>query len=196
MIIRVCFYVERGFYERNYFILTKVKAIFIIIFPIFVTQMSLFSMSFFDTTMSGHASPIDLAGVAIGTSIWLPVSTGLTGILMATTPIVAQLVGSKKKEDVPHIVIQAVYLAICASFVVILIGFFAVSPILNGMQLEEPVERIAAHFLSIIAIGIIPLFTYTVLRGFIDALGKTRTTMIITLLSLPINVVLNYSINF
>ena len=60
------------------------------------------------------------------------------------------------------------------------------------MRLEEPVERIAAQFLSIIAMGIIPLFTYTVLRGFIDALGKTRTTMIITLLSLPINVILNY----
>lgn len=60
------------------------------------------------------------------------------------------------------------------------------------MRLEEPVERIATQFLVIIAIGIIPLFTYTVLRGFIDALGKTRTTMIITLLSLPINVVLNY----
>ena len=146
--------------------------------------------------MSGHASPTDLAGVAIGISIWIPVSTGLTGILMATTPIVAQLVGSKKKEDVPHVVIQAVYLAICASFVVILIGFFVVSPILNGMRLEEPVERIAYQFLSIIAIGIIPLFTYTVLRGFIDALGKTRTTMIITLLSLPINVILNYLLIF
>lgn len=64
------------------------------------------------------------------------------------------------------------------------------------MRLEEPVERIAAQFLSIIAIGVIPLFTYTVLRGFIDALGKTRTTMIITLLSLPINVVLNYVLIF
>ena len=64
------------------------------------------------------------------------------------------------------------------------------------MRLEEPVERIAAQFLIIIAIGIIPLFTYTVLRGFIDALGKTRTTMIITLLSLPINVVLNYVLIF
>lgn len=77
-----------------------------------------------------------------------------------------------------------------------LIGFFAVTPILNGMRLEEPVERIAAQFLSIIAMGIIPLFTYTVLRGFIDALGKTRTTMIITLLSLPINVILNYVLIF
>lgn len=174
----------------------KIKQFLLLFLPIFVTQMSLFAMSFFDTTMSGHASPTDLAGVAIGTSIWIPVSTGLTGILMATTPIVAQLVGSNKKEDVPHIIIQAVYLAIFVSILVIIIGFFAVSPILSGMQLEESVERIAAQFLGIIAIGIIPLFVYTVLRGFIDALGKTRTTMIITLLSLPINVVLNYVLIF
>lgn len=196
MIGRIVFLSERGFYERNYFILTKAKTLCITILPDFRNPNVIICNELFDTTMSGHASPIDLAGVAIGTSIWLPVSTGLTGVLMATTPIVAQLIGSKKKEDVPHVVIQAVYLAVCASFVVILIGFFVVPPILNGMRLEEPVERIAAQFLSIIAIGVIPLFTYTVLRGFIDALGKTRTTMIITLLSLPINVVLNYVLIF
>lgn len=170
----------------------KIKQFVLLFFPIFVTQMSLFAMSFFDTTMSGHASAIDLAGVAIGTSIWIPISTGLTGILMATTPIIAQLIGSKQKKAVPHIVMQAIYLAIGVSLLVILIGFFAVSPILHAMHLEEEVEHIAAQFLSIIATGIIPLFVYTVLRGFIDALGKTRTTMIITVLSLPINVILNY----
>ncbi|EEL51560.1 MATE family efflux transporter [Bacillus cereus] len=178
--------------KETHSFLQKIKQFVLLFFPIFVTQMSLFAMSFFDTTMSGHASATDLAGVAIGTSIWIPVSTGLTGILIATTPIIAQLVGSKQKDQVPHIVIQAVYLAIGVSLLVILIGFFAVSPILNGMHLDEQVEHIAAQFLSIIAIGIIPLFVYTVLRSFIDALGKTRTTMIITLLSLPINVILNY----
>ncbi|MBO1624323.1 MULTISPECIES: MATE family efflux transporter [Bacillus] len=178
--------------KETHSFLQKIKQFVLLFFPIFITQMSLFAMSFFDTTMSGHASATDLAGVAIGTSVWIPISTGLTGILMATTPIIAQLVGSKQKKAVPHIVIQAVYLAIGVSLLVILIGFFAVSPILKGMHLEPPVEHIASQFLSIIAIGIIPLFVYTVLRGFIDALGKTRTTMMITLLSLPINVILNY----
>ena len=76
----------------------KIKAICITIFPDFCYANVIICNELFDTTMSGHASPIDLAGVAIGTSIWIPVSTGLTGILMATTPIVAQLVGSKKKK--------------------------------------------------------------------------------------------------
>lgn len=192
MIERVWSRVERSFYERNTFILTKNKTICITIFPDFYNANVFICNELFDTTMSGHASATDLAGVAIGTSVWIPISTGLTGILMATTPIIAQLVGSKQKKAVPHIVIQAVYLAIGVSLLVILIGFFAVSPILKGMHLEPPVEHIASQFLSIIAIGIIPLFVYTVLRGFIDALGKTRTTMMITLLSLPINVILNY----
>ncbi|MDR4410535.1 MATE family efflux transporter, partial [Bacillus anthracis] len=37
---------------------------------------------------------------------------------------------------------------------------------------------------------------YTVLRSFIDSLGKTRVTMMITLCSLPINLVLNYVFSF
>ena len=48
--------------------------------------------------MSGHASPIDLAGVAIGTSIWIPVSTGLTGILMATTQLLRNSLDPRKRR--------------------------------------------------------------------------------------------------
>ena len=33
-------------------------------------------MNFFDTTMSGHYSAKDLAGVAIGSSLWVPISMG------------------------------------------------------------------------------------------------------------------------
>ncbi|MGK0537213.1 MATE family efflux transporter, partial [Bacillus sp. 'calajunan'] len=57
----------------------KLKQFVLLFFPIFETHKSYFAMSFFDTTISVHASPIDLACVAIGTSIWLPVSNGLTG---------------------------------------------------------------------------------------------------------------------
>ena len=34
-------------------------------------------MSLFDTVMSGHAGTVQLAGVAIGTNVWMPVFTGL-----------------------------------------------------------------------------------------------------------------------
>lgn len=174
----------------------KLRQFFVLFIPVFVTQLALFSMNFFDTMMSGHASSADLAGVAIGTSIWLPVSTGLSGILLAVTPTVAQLKGAQKDKDVAPFVIQAIYLAIAAGIIVIAAGYFTVSPILHTMNLEPKVREIAHGFLAMLSFGIIPLFVYTVLRCFIDALGQTRVTMLITLLSLPINILLNYLLIF
>lgn len=44
--------------------------------------------------------------------------------------------------------------------------------------------------------GIIPLFFFSVIRSFIDALGQTRVSMFITLIALPINVFFNYVLIF
>ena len=170
----------------------KIKQLMIILIPILVTQLAMFSMNFFDTIMSGKYSPADLAGVAIGSSLWVPISTGLTGILLAVTPIVAQLIGAKEKRDVPSTVLQGGYAAIFLSILVFIIGALVIRPILNGMNLESDVREVAYAYLVAISIGILPLFIYTVFRSFIDALGMTRVTMVITLMSLPINVILNY----
>ncbi len=80
----------------------KIKQLLIILIPILITQLAMYSMSFFDTTMSGHYSSKDLAGVAIGSSLWMPVFTGLSGILLSITPIVAQLIGGKKRDQVAN----------------------------------------------------------------------------------------------
>lgn len=163
-----------------------------ILFPILVTQLGLYCMTFLDTSMSGKAHPNDLAGVAIGSSLWLPVYTGLSGILLSVTPIVAQLVGAKRSIEVPKMIIQALYLSVIISVIITIIGYFALDPILYNMGLEEDVLHIAKGYLIALSFGILPLFIYTVLRCFIDALGLTRVTMYITLTSLPINFVLNY----
>jgi multidrug resistance protein, MATE family len=170
----------------------KLRQLFSILIPILITQIGLFSMNFFDTIMSGHHSPSDLAGVAIGSSIWIPVFTGLNGILIAITPIVAQLVGRKEKDKVAFSVLQGLYLSIFIAIIVILIGSIILDPLLNRMGLEPKVEQIAHDYLVALSFGMVPLFANTVLRSFIDALGKTRVSMIIILTSLPINILFNY----
>lgn len=174
----------------------KMKQLGYILLPILVTQVALFSMNFFDTVMSGHASAKDLAGVAIGASLWTPIFTGLNGILLALTPIVAHLVGAQNKEKVPYEVIQGIYLALVISVLVVLGGMAFLDPILHFMDLDAEVRRIAKGYLVALSLGIVPLFIYTVFRCFMDALGKTTITMCITLISLPINVGLNYVLIF
>ncbi|MEK4473687.1 MATE family efflux transporter [Paenibacillus sp. FSL R7-0048] len=174
----------------------KAGQFFHILFPILVTQIALSAITFFDTNMSGKFGTVDLAGVAIGTSLWIPIQTGLSGILMGITPIVSQLIGSKKDKDVAFQVTQGIWLSLIVSIIVLLIGSFALSPILNFMNLEPGVRDVAFRFLSAISFGIIPLFGYTVLRSCIDALGQTRVSMCITLIALPVNVGLNYLLIF
>ncbi|MDZ5473827.1 MATE family efflux transporter [Bacillus sp. 31A1R] len=170
----------------------KINQLLVILIPVLVTQLGMFSMNFFDTTMSGHYSPEALAGVAIGSSLWIPVFTGLSGILLAITPIVAQLVGGKKDHEVAYNVIQGSYLALIMAIIVMIVGAFSLNPILKGMNLEREVYETAHDYLVALSFGMIPLFVYNVLRSFIDALGKTRVTMLITLLTLPINISFNY----
>lgn len=83
------------------------------IVPILVTQVAIYLISFFDILMSSRYGTVDLAGVSIGSSIWMPIYTGLSGILLAITPIVSQLVGAKKEMDAKRQSSKAFMLRYC-----------------------------------------------------------------------------------
>ncbi|MGE7979231.1 MATE family efflux transporter [Psychrobacillus sp. NPDC093200] len=170
----------------------KTKYMIKIVLPILITQVALYLMTFFDILMTSKYSIEHLAGVSIGSSLWVPVYTGLTGILLGITPIVAQLIGAKKHEDVRSFVQQGFYIAILLAFFVFIGIIVLIDPILNIIPLEANVREVARKYLLMMCIGLIPLFLYSVLRSFIDALGKTRVSMFVTLLSAPINIALNY----
>lgn len=170
----------------------KIRLLFYILIPILITQISMYAMTFFDVMMSGQYSTQDVAGVSIGSSLWTPVYTGLSGILIALTPVVSQLVGSRQSKSVSYSVMQAIYLAVALALVILIIGAFSLNPVLNAMDLEDSVHMVAHDYLIALSLGIIPLFIYNALRAFIDALGQTRISMIITLCALPVNVLFNY----
>lgn len=170
----------------------KIRLFMIILIPILITQVSMYAMNFFDTIMSGKAGAADLAGVAIGSSLWVPVQMGVVGILMAMSPIVAQLTGANAHEKIPFTVQQGMYLSIALGIIVTIIGAFLIDPILSMMELEERVRHVAKYYIITIGLGMIPFFVYNLLRSYIDGLGHTRTSMVIILISLPLNILFNY----
>lgn len=174
----------------------KIGLFLTILWPILVTQISFYAMNLVDTMMSGQAGTDDLAGVAIGSSLWMPVFTGFNGILLAVTPIVAQFMGSGQREKIAESVTQALYLAVLLAGAVLLMGGVVLDPILKVMNLEQGVNHISRHYLIGLSLGIVPLFAAHVLRYFFDAQGFTRITMIVTLLAVPFNILLNYGLIF
>ncbi|QGH35784.1 MATE family efflux transporter [Gracilibacillus salitolerans] len=170
----------------------KIRLFMIILIPILITQVSMYAMNFFDTIMSGRAGAADLAGVAIGSSLWVPVQMAVVGILMAMSPIVAQMTGAKEEEKIPFTVQQGIYLSIGLGTVVTVIGIFLIDPILSLMDLEDRVQHVAKYYIITIGLGMIPHFVYNLLRSYIDGLGHTRISMAIILISLPLNILFNY----
>lgn len=163
-----------------------------IFFPILVTQVAFYLISFFDTVMAGRYGSADLAGVGVGASLWAPVYTGLTGILLAVAPLVSQAMGARREREVKRIVMQALYVAVVIIGLTVVIGLIAVNPILERMELSAEAREVARNYLVMLALGIVPMFVFFVLRTLVDSLGKSNITMVLLLISLPINVLFNY----
>jgi len=182
--------------QQTYSLKEKSWNLLHVLLPILITQLSLTATGFFDTVMSGQASQIDLAGVAIGANIWHPVFAGLNGVLIGITPILAQLNGAGRRSEMQFVVVQGIYFAVVLAVGLIAAASFILEPVLQVMRLEEAVSNIALHFLMALSIGFLPLFISSVLRNFMDSLGYTHVTMVITLSALPINIGLNYLLIF
>ena len=75
--------------------------------PVIATQLLQMSTIVLDTIMAGRANATELSGVAVGSSLWVPLFLLLIGTLGALTPTVAQLAGSKEWSQIPFQVSQS-----------------------------------------------------------------------------------------
>ena len=170
----------------------RARQFFVVLLPILVTQISLMAPGFFNTVMAGHISKEDLAGIAVGASIFFPVFGAFMGLVSGLTPVIAQHYGARQPRKIRRVVQQSFYWATLLAVLLLVCGVLTVPALVHALRLEPVVERITMEYLSYIALGLIPVAPAIVLRNFIDAHGRTRLTMYITMTTIPINIVLNY----
>src|SRR5699024_10633880 len=150
----------------------KLKLFIVIMIPILVTQVSMYLMNFFDTVMSARAGAADLSGVAICSSLWFPIFTGINGVLIAITPIIAHFIGAKANDAIPKTVQQAIYLATALAITILIIGWIILNLIFQIMDLEADVKHTAKFYLVSSSTRIIPVLIFKTLRSFIDSLRE------------------------
>jgi MATE family multidrug resistance protein len=159
--------------------------------PIIIAQLANTAMGFVDTVMAGRVSPQDLAAVALGNSIWVPVFLLMTGILLATTPKVAQRFGAGAHTEIGPLVRQALWLALAVGIAAAVILWNA-EIVLSLMNVDPALIEPAMGYLRAVACGFPAVALYHVLRCFSDGLGHTRPSMVIGLCGLALNIPLNY----
>lgn len=80
--------------------ISEARLLLALAIPVILAQIAQTAMGFVDTVMAGGYSATDMAAVAIGTSIWLPAILFGHGLLLALTPVIAQLNGSGRRERI------------------------------------------------------------------------------------------------
>lgn len=159
--------------------------------PILIAQLSLTAMGFVDTVMAGHYGKLDLAAIAVGSSLWLPALLFTEAVLMAITPIVAQARGRRDDEEVARAIRQGLWLALMTGLTVATMLLCAIS-LLQWMQIDTGMFPIAQRYLEWVACGIPCAAVYRAMRSFVEGHGQTIPVMLVNLTGLLANIPLNY----
>ncbi|MGY2200098.1 MATE family efflux transporter [Pseudomonas gingeri] len=159
--------------------------------PIIIAQLAHTAMGFVDAVMAGRVGPRDLAAVALGNSIWVPVFLLMTGILLATTPKVAQRHGAGTPAEIGPLVRQALWLALVVGLGAGVILYNA-EPVLHLMKVDPQLIGPCMDYLRGIGTGLPTVALYHVLRCCSDGMGRTRPSMVLGLCGLALNIPLNY----
>ena len=161
-----------------------------LLLPVLIYQVISYSSGMIGTFMAGHYSPTDLAGVSMGVNIWNPVMYTLNAIVLAIVPIVSHLIGKKREEEIPVMVRQFLYIAVFISIILVIALNTLAAPIVDSLGMDAKIATITKNYLYYESFGVLSIFLYVVLRSFMESLGLTRLSMIMMIISVPVNVTL------
>ena len=174
------------------FVKKDIKKLLSVMIPILVAQVSTAGVTFINTTMAGHAGADDLAGVSVGAGLFYPLLASIIGLLMAGTPLMAQLIGRKERESLPFIVRSGMVIGLSVWALFTAAYFFFIDDLLASLALEASVEHIARYYLMTM-IGVVFFLALMIpLRCLTDTAGSTSISMKLFLLAPVINGIFNY----
>lgn len=159
--------------------------------PVIIAQLLQMSMNFVDTVMAGNLSAQDLAAVAVGGAVFIPFMMLAAGILMAVTPIVAQLVGARNFKEIGVNARQGLWLSLMLAIPI----FFLIRNleiVMHLLDVTPSIIPLAQGYLDAISWGVFGVCGYMALRFFNEGMSVTRPAMYFAALGVVVNIPANY----
>ena len=88
------------------------KVLLNLAWPLLVAQITQTLMGTSDTIMAGRYHSTDMAAVAMGFGLGLPILIFMQGITLGLSPIISRLDGAKNTKDVANSVQQMLYISL------------------------------------------------------------------------------------
>ena len=141
--------------------------------------------------MAGRVSPNDLAAVAVGSAIWVPIFLLIVGVMQGLIPFISQFHGAGNYRHIGATTQQGLWLAIPLG----ICGFLLLNntaPLLEFMAVSSDIQPLITAYLAGTAWGFPAITLFMALRAHTEGTSRTRPVMIVSLLGLALNIPVNY----
>lgn len=176
-------------------ILDEAGAVARLAVPVFFAEVGTAATTFVDTLMAGQASTVDLAGVALSSSLWAGMAIFIIGLFMAINPVVAQYSGARRYRRIQRFTQQSLLFSSVVILALLLL-FSQRDSILTHFVHDEAVFTVASGYLFGLSWGIPAFVLYAILRPYSEGISFTRPHMVSALIGLAINIPANYILIF
>lgn len=170
---------------------SDLRALLQLTWPMLIAQLAQVAMGVVDTAMAGAVSATDLAAVAVGFSLWMPILLFSNGIFSGVTALIARAHGAGRNADIARTFQQGIWLALLMSlFNTTLVSHC--SELMRWMSIDPQVQPLGELYLQGMAFGAPAATLIYILRSFSEGGGRSKPAMIINVGALLLNIPLNY----
>ncbi|NLF30266.1 MAG: MATE family efflux transporter [Planctomycetes bacterium] len=149
------------------------------------------AMTFTDRLFLAKLGPVHMsAAMSGGLSSWM-MMTFWVGLISYSTALVAQYLGSGNRRRCAVVTTQALIIA-AAAYPVILLARPAAHALFAVMDIPPGQLALQAVYFDILLYGSIIGLVRSALSGFFSGVGRTRVVMLATLVSMVVNIVMNW----
>jgi len=159
--------------------------------PVLIAQLAVIAYAVIDTLMAGRYATDDLAAVGIGASIYFSVFIALMGVLLAVSPIVAQLLGARRYGEIGEQVRQGMWLTLALAILSVFV-FRYPEPLLSMSEAPPAVADKVRAYLALAAWGAPAGLAFRLFAGYTTAVSLPRVMMTLNLTGLALKVPLNW----
>lgn len=167
------------------------NAVWLLAFPVIISNLSRVIMSLVDVAMVGHLGPEALAATGMGGMLAWGALSIVLGIRTSVQTITSRRLGQKKPKECINALINGFILASAYALPISILGYsygYLVIPLFIDDVLTTP---IAVSYFSISSIGIFFNALSFVFQGFYTGIEKTKIHLNVTITSNVINAYLN-----
>ncbi|WP_250451764.1 MATE family efflux transporter [Caballeronia sp. ATUFL_M2_KS44] len=169
---------------------SDVRRIASLAWPVLIGQLAVIAFGVIDTAMVGRFSATDLAALGLGSSVYISVYIGLTGILVALQPIAGQLFGAGRESEIGEETRQALWLAAALTVIGFVLLYFP-EPLLSLAKAPPALHDRTVDYLRILSFGLPASLVFRVYSSLTNAVGKPRLVMFLQVGSLMLKFPLN-----